>query len=259
MTTPEFDPLAPLPGPPDPWASTDTPSLALRAAVPHDRDDRGRAGHRATDPGAPRGDRRTGGGARGGRPRGGRGRRPDHRHRLRHVRACGARGGRDPARGRAGGRAAGTAAPWPRRPSSCPWTRRRPASSSASRTKAGPRRRSRRWPRPEPPARGRRLLTVSSRSPGAAEADPALVVETGELDQSWCHTVGYVSPMLAGGGRRGAPVRPAAGRRGASSRCSPRAPGTWPAPTGSPATSPTRPTCWSWPPGRIGRPAASSS
>jgi len=41
------------------------------------------------------------------------------------------------------------------------------------------------------------LLTVSSRSPGAAEADPALVIETGELDQSWCHTVGYVSPMLA--------------------------------------------------------------
>jgi glutamine---fructose-6-phosphate transaminase (isomerizing) len=41
------------------------------------------------------------------------------------------------------------------------------------------------------------LLTVSSRSPGASAADPALVVETGELDQSWCHTVGYVSPMLA--------------------------------------------------------------
>ncbi len=29
-------------------------------------------------------------------------------------------------------------------------------------------------------------------------ADPALVVETRELDQSWCHTVGYISPMLAG-------------------------------------------------------------
>jgi len=41
------------------------------------------------------------------------------------------------------------------------------------------------------------FLTVSSRSPGAAQADPSLVVETGELDQSWCHTVGYVSPMLA--------------------------------------------------------------
>jgi glucosamine--fructose-6-phosphate aminotransferase (isomerizing) len=41
------------------------------------------------------------------------------------------------------------------------------------------------------------LLTVSRRSPGAAFADAALVLETGELDQSWCHTVGYVSPMLA--------------------------------------------------------------
>jgi len=42
------------------------------------------------------------------------------------------------------------------------------------------------------------FVTVSSRSPGALACDPALVVETGELDQSWCHTVGYVSPMLAG-------------------------------------------------------------
>jgi glucosamine--fructose-6-phosphate aminotransferase (isomerizing) len=39
------------------------------------------------------------------------------------------------------------------------------------------------------------LITVSDRSPGAALAD--IVVETGELDQSWCHTVGYVSPLLA--------------------------------------------------------------
>jgi len=42
------------------------------------------------------------------------------------------------------------------------------------------------------------IVTVSGRSPGAALADPALVVETGELDQSWCHTVGYLSPLLAG-------------------------------------------------------------
>ena len=42
---------------------------------------------------------------------------------------------------------------------------------------------------------GTALLTVTRRSPGAAFAD--LVVETGELDQGWCHTVGYVSPMLA--------------------------------------------------------------
>ena len=42
------------------------------------------------------------------------------------------------------------------------------------------------------------LITVSDRSPAAAVVDPDLVVETGELDQSWCHTVGYVSPLLAG-------------------------------------------------------------
>ena len=40
------------------------------------------------------------------------------------------------------------------------------------------------------------LVTVSDRSPGAALAD--VVVDTGELDQSWCHTVGYVSPLVAG-------------------------------------------------------------
>lgn len=38
------------------------------------------------------------------------------------------------------------------------------------------------------------LVTVTRRSPGAALAD--LVVETGELDQSWCHTVGYLAPLL---------------------------------------------------------------
>ncbi len=37
------------------------------------------------------------------------------------------------------------------------------------------------------------VITVSSRSPGAALAD--IVIETHELDQSWCHTVGYVSPI----------------------------------------------------------------
>jgi fructoselysine-6-P-deglycase FrlB-like protein len=51
-------------------------------------------------------------------------------------------------------------------------------------------------------------ITVSDRSPGAAAAD--LVVTTEELDQSWCHTIGYLSPILvaaAVGGRiAGAPV-----------------------------------------------------
>jgi glucosamine--fructose-6-phosphate aminotransferase (isomerizing) len=40
------------------------------------------------------------------------------------------------------------------------------------------------------------LVTVSSRSPGAAQAH--LVVTTDEQDRSWCHTVGYLSPLLAG-------------------------------------------------------------
>ena len=39
------------------------------------------------------------------------------------------------------------------------------------------------------------LLTVSNGSPGAALAD--IVVTTDEQDQSWCHTVGYLSPIVA--------------------------------------------------------------
>jgi fructoselysine-6-P-deglycase FrlB-like protein len=39
------------------------------------------------------------------------------------------------------------------------------------------------------------LITVTGRSPGGRAAD--LVIETGELDTSWCHTIGYVSPLLA--------------------------------------------------------------
>jgi glutamine---fructose-6-phosphate transaminase (isomerizing) len=39
------------------------------------------------------------------------------------------------------------------------------------------------------------IITVSDRSPGAELAD--IVVETEELDQGWCHTVGYVSPLAA--------------------------------------------------------------
>ena len=40
------------------------------------------------------------------------------------------------------------------------------------------------------------LLTVGGGSPGADLAE--LVIATGEQDQSWCHTVGYLSPILAG-------------------------------------------------------------
>ncbi len=39
------------------------------------------------------------------------------------------------------------------------------------------------------------LITVSDRSPGAALAD--IVLTTDEADQSWCHTVGYLSPVVA--------------------------------------------------------------
>jgi fructoselysine-6-P-deglycase FrlB-like protein len=38
------------------------------------------------------------------------------------------------------------------------------------------------------------LVTVSERSPGAALAD--IVIATDEQDQSWCHTVGYLSPIF---------------------------------------------------------------
>ena len=40
------------------------------------------------------------------------------------------------------------------------------------------------------------LITVSDRSPGAALARDVLT--TGEQDQSWCHTVGYLSPLVVG-------------------------------------------------------------
>ena len=40
------------------------------------------------------------------------------------------------------------------------------------------------------------IVTVSGQSPSGAVAE--IVLETGELDQSWCHSVGYVSPMVAG-------------------------------------------------------------
>ena len=40
------------------------------------------------------------------------------------------------------------------------------------------------------------LVTVSDRSPGAALARD--VITTDEQDQSWCHTVGYLSPLIAG-------------------------------------------------------------
>src|SRR5215210_2629789 len=38
------------------------------------------------------------------------------------------------------------------------------------------------------------LVTVSDRSPGAGLAQ--VVVQTAEQDQGWCHTIGYLSPIL---------------------------------------------------------------
>ncbi len=40
------------------------------------------------------------------------------------------------------------------------------------------------------------LITVGKGSPGAEAAE--LILQTGEQDQSWCHTIGYVSPVVAG-------------------------------------------------------------
>ncbi|MDQ2689949.1 MAG: hypothetical protein M3Y29_06720, partial [Chloroflexota bacterium] len=40
------------------------------------------------------------------------------------------------------------------------------------------------------------IVSVSDRSPAAALAE--LIVATEEQDQSWCHTVGYLSPLLVG-------------------------------------------------------------
>ncbi len=42
------------------------------------------------------------------------------------------------------------------------------------------------------------LITASAISPAAGFADPALVIATGELDQSWCHTVAYLSTIVVG-------------------------------------------------------------
>ncbi|HEY2888352.1 MAG TPA: hypothetical protein VGJ17_07030, partial [Candidatus Limnocylindrales bacterium] len=54
------------------------------------------------------------------------------------------------------------------------------------------------------------IITVSGRAPGAQGID--LVIETLERDQSYCHTIGYTSPLLAatavGAALTGRPVDP---------------------------------------------------
>ncbi len=58
------------------------------------------------------------------------------------------------------------------------------------------------------------LITVSGRAPGAHGVE--IVLETDERDQSYCHTIGYVSPLLAatavGAALTGIPVEPEAVR-----------------------------------------------
>ncbi len=71
---------------------------------------------------------------------------------------------------------------------------RRPRRS-ASRTRAAPGPPSRPSWRPATAGAPTALVTVSDRSPGGRLAD--VVVATEEADQSWCHTVGYLSPILA--------------------------------------------------------------
>jgi glucosamine--fructose-6-phosphate aminotransferase (isomerizing) len=41
------------------------------------------------------------------------------------------------------------------------------------------------------------LITGSAGSPAAAAAAPEMVLATVEMDHGWCHTVGYLSPILA--------------------------------------------------------------
>jgi glutamine---fructose-6-phosphate transaminase (isomerizing) len=42
------------------------------------------------------------------------------------------------------------------------------------------------------------VVTGSAGSPAAAASSPELVVETVEMDHGWCHTIGYLSPLVAG-------------------------------------------------------------
>jgi glucosamine--fructose-6-phosphate aminotransferase (isomerizing) len=41
------------------------------------------------------------------------------------------------------------------------------------------------------------LITGSAAAPAGDAADEDLIVETVEMDQGWCHTIGYVAPLVA--------------------------------------------------------------
>ena len=213
-TSTDFDPTAPLPGPPDPWASTEHAQPARDGPPFHMTDMI--AAEPAIAERHPRALRRPSGSAaarlaaaiaaRAASRRAGRG------HRLRHVRARGAGRRRDPARGR---RAAGL-----------PASRRRSRAgvrAGAGPAGGGPRHRrvargrddgdqSRRSRPRARPARGRRSSPCSGRSPGAAtrrhrrrdrRARPELVPHR-RLPES--------DPRRRGGRRRTSPGEPSTRR-----------------------------------------------
>ena len=144
---------------------------AQRAAVSHDRHDRGRTGPRRAAARAARRTRWRSGAAGGRDPRGGALRRADRRDGLRHVRARRARGRRDPRRGDARGGRGRLPVPWRPRRSSWPSTRRRAASSSGSRTRAATAATNRALEAARAAGARTAIVTASDRSPGAALAD----------------------------------------------------------------------------------------
>ena len=148
------------------------PEPALRAALPHDRHDRGGTGARAAGPGEPDGRRQPGRGPRDRHRHGGPRRPADRGDRLRHLRARGARDGRDPARGGSGGRPAGpgTGRRAGVRAVARPTGRR--AWSSGSRTRAPRPPRTRPSRRLVPPGRGPPSSPSRRRSPGGRPRRP---------------------------------------------------------------------------------------
>ncbi len=184
-----FDPTAPLAGPPTRGTAAPTPSL--RPGPPYHMTDMIAAEPALARRIARRRRARTG---RRGRPRGVDPRRAGRPATRSSLTGCGTSEHGALAAAEIL-REAATAA-GPRRAADHPTragvrarrsTRRRAASSSASRTRAATRATnaalSRRRGRP---ARGPRSSPSSRRSPAAGLAD--IVVETGELDQGWCHT-----------------------------------------------------------------------
>ena len=254
MTAEPVRPDRPLAGPPEPWDYAPTP--CARPGPPYHMTDM-----IAAEPAlARRLIARLAGAGRGRRagrsdPRDRRRRRPGRRHRLRHLRARGAwRLSRSSRVALTRCRVRRCHRSRPSRPSSCPWRRRaRSRHRRLARGRDEPRR-TRRCVRPATAGAQTAVVTVSGRSPAGALAD--IVVETGELDQGWCHTVGYLSPIVAARGDRSAPAgRPPRRRRGRrAARRRQRA--TRPAPNGSPPRWPSAATCSSSPPAPTGRPGA---